>query len=175
MIICWLALFGNTGYAQGTGKIAGKITDEKTGETLIGATVLIEGTSTGAATNVDGKYLLNGVATGKQTMIVSYIGYERKQISEIEVKAGAVTGLNVVLSPLSSQTLKEVTIKATFRQESVAALYAAQKANVQISDGITADVIRRSPDRNTGEVLKRVSGASIQDGKFVVVRGLSER
>ena len=38
-----------------------------------------------------------------------------------------------------------------------------------------ADLIRRSPDRNTGEVLKRVSGASIQNGKFVVIRGLSER
>jgi hypothetical protein len=44
-----------------------------------------------------------------------------------------------------------------------------------MSSGLAADFIRRTPDRNTGEVLKRVSGASIQDGKFVIVRGLSDR
>jgi hypothetical protein len=44
-----------------------------------------------------------------------------------------------------------------------------------MSSGLAADFIRRTPDRNTSDVLKRVSGASIQDNKFVVVRGLSDR
>ncbi|MBP7931403.1 MAG: TonB-dependent receptor, partial [Chitinophagaceae bacterium] len=47
--------------------------------------------------------------------------------------------------------------------------------NTALSSGLAADFIRRTPDKNTGEVLKRVSGAAIQDNKFVIVRGLSDR
>lgn len=175
LAISFLILISSFTQAQTTGKIAGTIKDAKTGETLIGATVLVEGTTTGAATNVDGKYILNNVSAGHHSVIVSYIGYEKKLVSDVDVKAGSVTPLDVVLIAVTNQTLKEVTVRATFKQESVAALYAAQKANVQVTDGITADLIRRSPDRNTGEILKRVSGTSIQDGKFVVIRGLSDR
>lgn len=172
-----LLILSNTAiiYAQSTGKIAGKIIDKKTGEILIGATVLIDGTANGAAANIDGSYVLANVVPEKYTLVVKYIGYNTKQISDVEVKANAVTYLDVVLDEPAHQTLKEVTIKGSFRQESVAALYAQQKSSVQITDGITADIIRRSPDRNMGEVLKRVSGTSIQDGKFIVVRGLADR
>lgn len=160
--------------ADAQGKISGKITDGKTGETLIGATVLIQGSTKGAATDVNGNYILN-TAPGSYTLLVRYVGYDTKSISEVEVKSGQVTHLNVILSASQGKALNEVVVKGTYRRESVAALYAQQKNSVQISDGISADVIRRSPDRNTGEVLKRVSGTSIQDNKFVVVRGLADR
>jgi outer membrane receptor protein involved in Fe transport len=75
----------------------------------------------------------------------------------------------------ATQSLNEVVVTATYRQETVGALYAQQKNAISISSGIVADQIRRSPDRNTSEVLKRVSGTSIQDGKFIVIRGLSDR
>nr|WP_305121760.1 TonB-dependent receptor [Pedobacter mongoliensis] len=75
----------------------------------------------------------------------------------------------------SGQELKAVVITATAKQESIGGLYAQQKNAISMSSGISADVIRRSPDKNTGEVLKRVSGASVQDNKFIVVRGLSDR
>jgi len=68
-----------------------------------------------------------------------------------------------------------VVITATVRQESISALYAQQKNSISISSGITSELIRRTPDRNTSEVLKRVSGASIQDNKFVIIRGLADR
>src|SRR5690606_23150562 len=50
-----------------------------------------------------------------------------------------------------------------------------QKNSASVSDGISAEAIRRTPDKNTSDVLKRVSGASIQDNKFAIVRGLNER
>jgi len=162
-------------FAQSTGKLAGKITDRKTGETLIGATIGIQGSSKGAATNAEGRYILSELQPGRYTLIIRYIGYQSKSISDIEIKAGAVTQLDAILDEATTQALKEVTIKATYRQESVNALYARQKNSVQVMDGISADVIKRSPDRNTGDVLKRVSGTSVQDGKFVVIRGLAER
>lgn len=175
--LIFLIFFSFTGSvaAQNTGKIAGKITDKKTGETLIGATVLIQGSTKGAATNVNGNYLLGGLAPGTYNLLIRYVGYTSKSISEVEIKGNEVTRLDVLLDSSPGNALSEVTVTATYRRESVAALYAQQKNSVQISDGISADVIRRSPDRNTGDVLKRVSGTTIQDGKFVVVRGLADR
>lgn len=163
-----------TTYGQ-TGRIAGKVTDKKTGETLIGLTVKINGTTKGVSTDVEGRYLLSGLTAGKYILDFSYIGYAVKSISDVIVNNDQVTNLDVVMEESSGQKLNEVVITATARQESIGGLYAQQKTSVRISDGITADVIRRSPDRSTGEVLKRVSGTSIQDNKFVVVRGLSDR
>lgn len=162
-------------FAQGTGKISGKVTDKKTGETLIGVTVKIDGTTKGLSTDVDGKFLLTGVLAGKYTLEASYIGYSTKRITEIEVKGQNTTIVDFVMEESNTQKLNEVVITATAKQESVNTLYSMQKQSLRISDGISADVIRKSPDKNTSEVLKRVSGTSIQDNKFVVVRGLGDR
>ncbi len=164
----------NLVFAQ-VGKVAGQVMDKKTGETLIGLTVKVKGTTQGVATDVEGRYVLPGLIPGKYTLDFSYIGYPTKSISEVMVTAGKVTSLDVVMEESAGQQLAEVVVTATARQESISGLYAKQKANVNISDGISADQIKRSPDRNTSEVLKRVSGTSVQDNKFVVIRGLSDR
>ena len=167
-------LLGITAYAQ-TGKISGTISDKKTGETLIGVTVKIKGTTKGVSTDVDGKYNLQGMATGKYLLEFSYVGYQTKEVSDVEVKAPGLTSLNVILNEAGGQNLGEVVVKASFRQESVNSLYAKQKNSAVISDGVSSDQIKKSPDRNTSDVLKRVSGATIQDNKFVVIRGLGDR
>ncbi len=161
-------------FAQ-SGKIAGIISDKKSGETLIGLTVKINNTPKVTVTDVQGRYILSGLKTGKYTIDYSYLGYKTKSISEIDVVDGAVTTLDVVMEESSTQVLKEVTISVSARQESSNALYAAQKNSARVSDGISAEAIRKSPDKNTSDVLKRVSGTTIQDNKFVVVRGLSDR
>ncbi len=165
----------NVVFAQGTGKIIGKVIDSKTSETLIGASAGIQGTAAGTATDVEGHYVLGGIQPGSYTLIIRYIGYESKVISDIEVKAGSATRLDVALAQARASSLKEVVVKATYRQESIGALYAIQKNSISISDGISAELIRKSPDKSTSDVLKRVSGTTIQDNKFVVVRGLSDR
>jgi len=171
MLISFLSVIA---YAQ-TGKISGTVTDKKTGETLIGVTVKIKGTTKGMATDVNGKYSITGLADGKYSLIYQYIGYTGKDISDIEVSGGKTTVLNVILEEAGSQNLSEVVIKGSFKKESVNALYAQQKNSAVISDGISSDNIKKSPDRSTGDVLKRVSGTTVQDNKFVIVRGLSDR
>ena len=156
------------------GKVTGKVTDQKTGEALIGVTVIVQGTSTGAVTDVEGRYTLN-LAPGTYTLEFKYMGYQTKAVSEVVIKPGAPTVLPVIMDEPKSKELKEVVIKGSFKQETINALYVAQKNNVAVSSGISAEQIKASPDKNTGEVLKRVSGASIQDNKFVVVRGLTDR
>jgi TonB-dependent receptor len=160
-------------FAQ-TGKISGKVSDKKTGETLIGVTVKIKGTTKGMATDVDGKYSLTGLATGKYILVFQYVGYNGKEISGVEVTSGKNTIFDVILDE-AGQKLNEVVIQGSFKKESINALYAQQKNSAVISDGVSSEIIKRSPDKNTSDVLKRVSGATIQDNKFVVIRGLSDR
>lgn len=162
-------------FAQTTGKVTGKVIDQKTSETLIGATVNIQGTTIGAATDVEGRYSLSALKPGRYVVLVRYIGYQPKEIADVEVKAGGVTNLDIAMSAAVRNNLNEVVVRSTFRKESVGALYAIQKNSASISDGISSELIRRSPDRSTSDVLKRVSGTTIQDNKFVVVRGLSDR
>lgn len=173
LIVFILSVF--VAVAQQTGRIAGKVTDKKTGETLIGLSVKVEGTAKGASTDVEGRYNIGGLAAGRYTLTFSYVGYQAKKVSDIAVRAGAVTTMDVVMDEAGGQQLEQVVINVSAKQESVSGLYAQQKNSISMSSGISAEVIKRSPDRNTGEVLKRVSGASIQDNKFVIVRGLNDR
>lgn len=170
-----LLLSSLTVFSQQTGKISGKVSDTKTGETLIGLTVKITGGTLGASTDVEGRYTLGTLSPGKYSLTFSYIGYKTKNITEIEVLAGKTTTLDVVMDEASSQALDEVVITATVRQESINGLYAQQKNSVRVTDGISSESIKKSPDKNTSDVLKRVSGTTIQDNKFVVVRGLADR
>src|SRR5205085_7137042 len=106
----------------------------------------------------------------------SIVGYETKIISEVEALAGQVNELNVTLKQSTKQeTGVVITAKTTQRRESVNSIIAFQKNTNTVAQVISAEAIRRSPDKNTGEVLKRVPGTSIQEGKYIVVRGLADR
>ncbi len=157
------------------GKIEGMVSDSKKSEPLIGATVLIKGTSIGTATDIDGRFQLE-TEPGNYTLEISYVGYQTKEISEVEVKDGIATPLEVAIAEKSGKTaLQEVTVRSSMKKENIASLIAYQKNTNTVAQVISAEAIRKSPDRNTGEVLKRVSGASIQEGKYLVVRGLADR
>lgn len=157
-----------------SGRIAGKITDKKTGEELIGVSVQIEGTSIGAATDFEGKYIINNVPVGTYTLLVSYISYNKKILKGVEVKAKEVTTYNISLEE-ATKDLTEVVIQAEVKKESANALLIQQKNSVSVSSGVSADLIKKTPDRTTADVVKRISGASVQDGKFAIVRGLTDR
>lgn len=157
---------------QEPGKVLGKIVDDK-GETLPGASIRVTELKTGVSSSVDGTYSIN-LAAGTYTLEVSYISFQTKRITGVEIRLGQITRLDVVLKP-STNTLEEVVVTSTYRKESVDGLYAQQKNSASISDGISAEQIARTPDNNIGQVLKRVSGITTIDNRYVVVRGLSER
>ncbi|NHA06346.1 TonB-dependent receptor [Mucilaginibacter sp. HC2] len=154
------------------GKISGKVLDEK-GETLPGASVRIIETGNGTQTSVDGEYILN-VAPGTYTLEITYISYQTMRINGIVVTEDKNTPLNIALKPASS-ALKEVIVTASYRKASVDGLLTRQKNASEISNGISAEQLARTPDKNIGESLKRISGVSTIDNKFVLVRGIGER
>lgn len=153
------------------GKIAGKVIDEENGEPVVDATISIG--SKGAITAIDGSFSLQ-LPKGKYEAEISSVGYGKKLITDIDVKENQTYEFNVTLRREKGQ-LSTVVVKASARKESVAALYVRQKNNAAISDGISQEQIARTPDKNIGESLKRISGLATVDNRYVVVRGLNER
>lgn len=161
------------GMAQ-KGKIEGKVTDSKTGQPVAGISVVLNGTKTGVSTNTDGYFVINADA-GKQSISLTSTNYQEKKIDDIDVVAGQVFHLDIVMD-VKIKSGEAVVVRATTaRKESVAALITYQKNTPVVAQVVSAEAIRRSPDKNTGEVLKRVPGTSVQDGKYLVVRGLADR
>lgn len=159
-----------------TGKITGKVLNSKN-EALQGVSVKLIGEPGGTTTDLEGRFTINLQPAKKFELGFSAVGYETKTINEVEAVAGQVTELNVTLEVAGSK-LETVTVTATktsARRETVNSLIQFQKNTNTVAAVVSAEAIRRSPDRNTGEVLKRVPGTSIQDGKYIIVRGLSDR
>lgn len=152
-------------------KASGKVTNTRN-QPIAGATLQLEGGQAITA-DADGNFSFNLVA-GTYVLNVSAVGYQAKVVNEIDIKAGVDNFINVVLE-YTKDELEGVVVTSSRRKESTNALLSFQKNSTSLSSGLAADFIRRTPDKNTGEVLKRVSGASIKDNKFVIIRGLSDR
>jgi hypothetical protein len=154
-------------------KLSGKVINDKN-EALAGVSVKPDGGS-GTSTNVDGNFDFNLSAGKKYTLSFTAVGYVAKTVQS-EVVAGGPNELLVVLET-SSKDLGNVVVTASSgrRKETVNSLISFQKNTNTVASVISAEAIRRSPDKNTSEVLKRIPGTSIQEGKYLIVRGLADR
>lgn len=155
------------------GKISGVIRNDKN-ELMPGVSIMVEKLKKGTTTYVTGDYTVT-IAPGTYTVLVSFVGYDSRRITDVVVRENEITDLNVVLTKEDTKQLQAVVVTSGARRESVRALLVAQKNNAAITDGISAEQIRVTPDNNTAQVLKRVSGLTVQNNKFVTIRGVSDR
>ena len=153
--------------------VRGKIVNTKN-EPVPGASIVIQETNKLVSANVEGEFSFPLEKGKRYSVLVSSTGYQSKSVEDIDPATLVDEPLVIVLEPKVT-TGESIVIRSTRRQESTIALLTFQRTSSSMSSGLAADFIRRTPDKNTGEVLKRVSGASIQDNRFVVVRGLSDR
>ncbi|OFX72059.1 MAG: hypothetical protein A2X12_02325 [Bacteroidetes bacterium GWE2_29_8] len=156
------------------GKIVGQVIDEKTNETLIGVTIIVGDKKYSTATDIEGRYELRNIPPGTYNITYRFISYATKTIEHLKVESGQTVNMNVTLSESFSE-LGEIVVTAKMQKESINSVLNIQKNNIAISDGISAESIKKSSDKSTGDVLKRISGTSIQNNKFVVIRGLNDR
>ena len=161
-------------YANENGKIAGRVIDQKTGEALIGANVMLKGTVFGSATDLDGNYYISGVPVGVYNLFVTYVGYENQEITAVSVVANDQNKVNIALVS-DVMNLDEVVVNATAKANSDIFILAEQMKSDKIQDGVSADQMSRAGDGNAADAVKRITGVSLQDGKYVSVRGLSDR
>jgi TonB-dependent receptor len=155
--------------------IKGTVIEEATGKPLPGVLVAIVGTKFSTLTDAAGKFSFRKMPAGKYNLQFSLFSFATKIISEVEVIDKEATILTVSLDEMNG-VLDEVVVKTVkAKQESVKSLLTMQKNSVRVSDGISAESIKRTPDKTASDVLKRISGASIQNNKFVIIRGLNDR
>lgn len=98
LFLSLLLIFQTQVYAGITGKIAGKVTDAQTGEELIGINVLVDGTTMGAATGIDGTYIINNIEPGVYSLVFSGVGYQRQVVTNVRVSSDFTTRIDVQLS-----------------------------------------------------------------------------
>lgn len=172
-VLTLLLLFGTLIATAQQIKLSGRVLNQKN-EPVAGATIAVSGITKNIAADVEGRFSITLEQGKKYIITVSAVGYQAKEVSEVEVKADDDNVITIVME-VAAKEVGEIVIRSTARKENTSGLLNFQRNNVSLSSGLAADFIRRTPDKNTSEVLRRVSGASIQDNKFVVVRGLSDR
>ena len=168
-----LLLYGATFLSaqQESGKIKGTVTDATTGDVMIGANVVIKGTSLGCPSDIDGKYIINAVPAGTYILKVSYIGYRSKETT-VEVKGGSTLEMNF---SLTSQALEgeEVVVTAQARGQKEA--INQQLSSNTISNIVSAERIHELPDASAAAALSRLPGVSLMNGDQVVIRGVEAK
>jgi outer membrane receptor protein involved in Fe transport len=157
-----------------TGTIVGRIVDEATSAPLVGTQVIVEGTDNGALAGLDGRYRVTRVPAGTVALRVQMIGYATKIVTDIAVVAGTAVSLDIALTS-SAVEVEGITVTASAERGSVAGALNEQRTSSAVVNAITSEQISRSPDGDAAAAIKRVSGVTVQDDKYVVVRGLGER
>ncbi|MEN1783858.1 MAG: carboxypeptidase-like regulatory domain-containing protein [Bacteroidota bacterium] len=169
----FISIFGVvTSFAQ-IGILTGTINDGEFNDILPFANVLVKGTTNGTTSDFDGKYTLD-VEEGTYTIVFSYVGYQTTEITEVQIKSGQETVVDVTLNPAANQ-LEEVVVTTTVRKNTEASVLNLQKRSVTLMDGLSLQSIKRAGASNIASAIKTVPGVSVQGGKFVYVRGLGDR
>ncbi|MGH7575333.1 MAG: TonB-dependent receptor domain-containing protein [Longimicrobiales bacterium] len=172
--VLWLAASSNA-LAQEEGRIAGTVSDAATGRPIADAGIELAGTQVRIATDLAGRFRTQSLAAGVYTLQVSMLGYTTLRVDSVRVTAGDVTTLPLVLEPTAIELEEVVATVTTQRAATDAGLLAIRRNAAVVMDGISAEEISRSPDSNAADAIARVTGVSVVDDKFVVVRGLTER
>ncbi len=157
-----------------TGRITGRIVDAATGLGVTDAGVKVVGTAIGVMSGVDGRYTIPNAPAGTVTLLVQRIGYGQKTVTGIFLDAGKSVEQNITISNVAV-TLTASVVLATVERGTVSEAIDQQKVSVNVVNTITAEQIAKSPDGDAAQTMKRVSGVTVQDGKFVTVRGMEGR
>src|SRR4029077_15083050 len=164
--------------AAASGRVQGKVIASESGEPVGFADLLLIPADTtmkrvGVLSNADGTFLLVAPA-GRYSLQIRAMSYGRKLISDVVVEEGQLLPLSVTLTPEAIQQ-QEVLVEATAKQNTDAALLAQRRKAATVGDAVSAEQMRRAPDKNASDVLRRVTGLSVSDNKYVYVRGMGER
>jgi outer membrane receptor protein involved in Fe transport len=159
---------------QPTGSIVGRVVDAGTGQGLADVGVQVVGTRIGVSTGVDGRFFIPKVPAGTVTIQARRIGFAAKTVTGIQLDRGQRLDQNIALSSATIQ-LTPLVVSATSERGTVNSALDAQRTAVGVVNAVTAQQISRSPDANAAQAIQRVSGVTVQDDKYVFVRGLGER
>jgi TonB-dependent receptor len=173
-----LVLLAFPSLACAGGALRGTISSEQGGDRLSGANVLLLGTAIGATTDLDGEYRTEEVPAGTYEVRASFEGYDSKVLPNVVITDGKTTRLDIKLARrggAASFTIDDLVVTADRVMSTEVALITERMKSITIGDAISAERISKSPDASGSDVLKRVTGLQVVDGKYVFVRGMPDR
>lgn len=156
------------------GIIRGTVFDGVNGESLPGVTIYIESNLQGTITDLDGKFNLS-VAPGTYDLRISFISYETVKMEGVRVNTGEVTLLNDIELKEATFEIASAVVTAKAIRSTETALMALKQKSPTLYDGISASSLRKTGDSDAAASVKRITGVSVSDGKYVYVRGLGDR
>ena len=151
----------------------GRVVDAESGDELPGATVRVVQTKQAVTTDEKGTFVLRGLGQRNYTVEVYYISYEKSSLTVSGSKLPDTT-LVVRMQP-AENALGTATVTGHAVRNTDMALTSVQRNSLVVQSGVSAQLIRRTQDKDASEVIRRVPGISVIDQKFVMVRGLSQR
>ena len=160
-------------YALGQYGITGTVVDGDFNEPLPFANILVLETGEGVTSDFDGKYTFE-LQAGTYSVQFSFVGYETKIITEIEVTNDEYTIIDVVINS-AAQGLEEVVVTVEAKRNTEASVLEIQKKSASLIDGISAQAFKKIGASTIASAVKSVPGVSVQGGKYVYVRGLGDR
>ncbi|MCK9210135.1 MAG: TonB-dependent receptor [Ignavibacteriaceae bacterium] len=163
IIVSIFILIVGFAHPQNSGKIAGKVTDEKTGESLIGVNILIEGTGQGAATDTNGEYIIVNVQPKTYNVLAKCIGYSNTVTRNVRVNAGLTTKLDFQITQADVNLGQEVVVTAK------APLVVKDMTSTEAR--ITADQIKELPLQNITQLITQQAGVSKGSDGGIHIRG----
>lgn len=146
-----------------TGKIAGQVKDEQTGEPLIGTNVFVEGTTLGAVTDLDGYFVILNVPPGKYAVVASAVGYGKKRVTDVAVNIDLTTKMDFKLSQRVVELGEEVIVRA--QREVI------KKDLTSSETRLDAAQMAAIPAREVREVLSLQSGVTVDKKGDIHIRG----
>ena len=159
-------------FAQ-TGTLSGVVTEKGSALEVIGGNVIIAGTSTGTTTEFDGTYVLE-IAPGTYNIEFSYIGFQNFLAENVIITAGETTTLDVALEDESVE-LESVVVTGKAFKNTEASVLALRQKSTTLLNGISSAQFKKSGDSDVAQAVRRVTGVTLEDGKYVYVRGLGDR
>ncbi len=154
--------------------MVGRVVESGQGSPVAGAQVEVVDGASRAISALDGRYLLEGVPAGPVSVRVRMIGFAPKVVTGVVVTAGQTTPQDIAMVAEAVQ-LAEIEVSAAAERGTVNRALEEQRNAAHIVSAISSEQIARSPDSDAGQAVQRVSGVTVQDGKYVFVRGLGER
>ena len=157
------------------GAIRGQIFDAETGEPMPQAMIIIpELKGVGAFSDMDGNYSIENVPPGAYTIKVTYVTFSDLIVEDVSVTAGGVEVVNLKMEPETNETT-EIVVTSKQVKNTEAALLTMQRVAAVTLDGISSEQTRRNGDSDAASSLRRVTGVTVEDGRYVYVRGLGDR
>lgn len=154
--------------------ITGVVTDkDMNNEPLPFANVIVKGTKSGTTTDEKGNYSIS-VEPGNLNVEFSFLGYETVVVPVV-IKGGQTLKLNQIMGSGEGMKLEDVVIATSRRKNTESALLLEMKEAKQVISAISAEQMSKGTDGNAAQAIQRVPGVTINDGKFIMVRGLNER